>query len=384
MTDEHNVYRNLRKHLDKMPVGYPATKSGVELAILRSIFAPEQARIAVHLDYRHKSVDEILETAKEAVDSKEELTRILDETVSRGGLSRRVRDGQKQYALIPFVLWGMYEHQLKRLNPTFLSNAGQYMMGEFGLELATSTIPKMRVIPVEESIEIEHRVATYDELRLLIEGAGEHIAVQECFCRKAADMQGKYCQATDRREVCMTLGDLADLYVEEGWARRVDQEEALAIARKNEEEGLVLMPGNDQEPAFMCACCRDCCGMLSMMRFTPKPADVVASNYYARVDTVLCTGDEICVERCPIEAIKVENAVASVDLGRCIGCGLCVSTCPQNALSLVRKPKEVVPPMTQDDRYGAMMAQRSSFMGKVRNYSLKTLLRVATRLRPAD
>jgi hypothetical protein len=34
MTDEHNVYRNLRKHLDKMPVGYPATKSGVELAIL--------------------------------------------------------------------------------------------------------------------------------------------------------------------------------------------------------------------------------------------------------------------------------------------------------------------------------------------------------------
>jgi Pyruvate/2-oxoacid:ferredoxin oxidoreductase delta subunit len=380
MTPENDAYRKLQKHLDKMPVGYPATKTGEEINILKSIFTPEQAKVAVHLDYRHKSVDQIFETAKGEVNSKEELTRILDEIVSKGGISRRERDGQKQYAVLPFVLWGMYEHQLKRLTPEFLNDAGQYMMGEFGLELATGTIPKMRVIPVEESVEIEHHVATYDELRRLIEAAGDQIAVQDCFCRKASGMQGKHCQATDRREVCMTLGDMADLYVEEGWARRIDQAEALEIARKNEEEGLVLMPGNDQKPGFMCACCRDCCGMLSIMRFTPKPADVVASNFYAQVNSELCAGSEICVGRCPIEAIKVESGVAAVDLARCIGCGLCVPTCPQNAISLVRKPQEVVPPLTQEERYDAMMAQRSSFIGKVRNYSLKTFLRVVTRL----
>jgi Fe-S-cluster-containing hydrogenase component 2 len=120
--------------------------------------------------------------------------------------------------------------------------------------------------------------------------------------------------------------------------------------------------------------------MLSMMKSTPKPADVVASNYYAQVDTALCTGDAICVGRCPIEAIKVENGVASVDLARCVGCGLCVPTCSQNAMSLVRKPQEVRPPMTQEDRYEVMMAQRSSFIGKVRNHSLKTFLRVVSRL----
>ena len=49
----------------------------------------------------------------------------------------------------------------------------------------------------------------------------------------------------------MSMGDLAELYVEEGWARRIDQTEALEIARKNEEEGLVLMPGNEQDPSFM-------------------------------------------------------------------------------------------------------------------------------------
>ena len=99
-------------------------------------------------------------------------------------------------------------------------------------------------------------------------------------CRKVNDLQGKHCQATERREVCMSLGDLADLYVEEGWGRRISPQEALEIARRNEEEGLVLMPGNQQEATFMCACCSDCCSMLGMMKFVPRPADVVASNYF--------------------------------------------------------------------------------------------------------
>ncbi len=41
----------------------------------------------------------------------------------------------------------------------------------------------MRVIPIEESVTIDHRVATYDELRNLIEQAGDQIAVFDCICR---------------------------------------------------------------------------------------------------------------------------------------------------------------------------------------------------------
>jgi electron transport complex protein RnfB len=379
MTAEPDVYRRLQEHLDKMPVGYPATKSGVEIDLLKAIFTPQEASIATHLDYKHKTVDQVFETARGEVSSKEELARILDETVAKGGITRRERDNKRQYAVLPLLLWGMYERQLKRLSPEFLDDVGQYMMGEFGLELATSTLPKMRVIPIEESVQAEHHVATYDELHHLIEQAGDHIAIQECICRKIADLQGKHCQATTRREVCMSLGDLADLYIEEGWGRRISQKEALEIARKNEEEGLVLMPGNEQEAAFMCACCRDCCGTLSMMKNVPKPADVVASNYYAQVNAELCTGCSTCAERCPTEAVKVQDAGASVDLARCIGCGLCVPTCPENAMFLVKKAKEVVPPETEKDLYDSVMAQKSTPTGKMRSYLIKTFLRVAFR-----
>lgn len=300
--------------------------------------------------------------------------------MAKGGITRRERDGKEQYAVVPLVLWGMYEYQLKRLTPEFLNNFGQYMQDEFGYELATSNIPKMRVIPVEKSVKVEHQIATYDELRQLIEQSGNHISVQECMCKKVNDQRGKSCQVTDRREVCMSFGDLSDLYAKEGWGRKISQEEAFEIARKSEEEGLVLMSGNAKETTFVCACCGDCCGMLFMMKQFPKPAEVVGSNYYAQVDTELYKGSETCVTRCPIEAVKVEEKLSSVNLARCIGFGLCVPTCPENAISLVKKSKETVPPATEEDLYDAIMAYKQTLRGKMRNYFLKTFLRVVSRL----
>jgi Pyruvate/2-oxoacid:ferredoxin oxidoreductase delta subunit len=360
MAEPTYAYRKLQEHLNKMPVGYPATKSGVEINLLKTIFTPAEAKIATHLGYKHKTVDQIFETAKEEVESKEELKHILDEIVSKGGIRRRERDGKAQYAVAPLVLWGMYEYQLKRLSPEFLSNFGQYMQGEFGYELATSNLPKMRVIPVEKSVKVEHQVATYDELRQLIVQSGEHIAVQDCICKKINDQRGKSCQVTDRREMCMSFGDLSDMYVEEGWGRKISQEGAFEIARKSEEEGLVLMPGNAKEATFMCACCGDCCGMLSVIKRFPRPVDIVASNYYAQVNTELCKGCEACVKRCQIEAVKVQDKLSSVDLARCIGCGVCVPTCPENARRLIKKAKETVPPETEEDFYDTIMADKKT------------------------
>jgi electron transport complex protein RnfB len=360
MADAADAYRELQEHLNKMPIGYPATQSGVEINLLKTIFTPEEARIATHLDYKHKTVAQIFETAKVEVGSKEELTRILDGIVAKGGITRKVRENQKQYAVLPLVLWGMYEYQLKRLTPDFLINFGQYMQGEFGYELASSSIPKMRVIPVEESITAEQPIATYDELHHLIEQAGDQIGIQECMCRKVMDLQGKPCQSTDRREVCMSFGDLAELYIEEGWGRRISQEEAFAFARQNEQEGLVLMPGNEQQAAFMCACCGDCCGMLSVIKNFPRPADIVASNYYAQVNTELCRGTGTCVQRCPMGAVGMDDGVSSVDLARCIGCGLCVPTCPQNAILLAKKAQEIVPPRTEEDLFDKILGDKRS------------------------
>ena len=383
MSPTNDVYRKLQKHLHKMPQGYPATKTGVEIRLLKSIFTPEQAKVATHLDYKPKTLDQIYETAKSDIGSKEELKQVLDETVSNGGITRKKRDGKEQYATLPFVSWGMYEHQLKRMDQAFLDNSNEYMTGEFALELATGRLPVMRVIPVEESIKVEHHIANYDELRQLIKVSGDQIAVQECFCKKAGDLKEQPCQATERRELCMSFGDLAELYIEEGWARRLDQEEALEMARLNEQEGLVLMPGNAQEPKYFCSCCSDCCLVLNLIKNYPNPSDAVASNYYASVNAELCTSVGDCVARCPIDAITLVDGLATISLARCIGCGLCVPACPEHAISMTKKEVETIPPMTMEDRFDYELAQKRSFSGRIRNFSLKTFLRIVFKLAPS-
>ena len=45
MTEE--IYQKLARHLDNLPGGFPPTETGVELRILRRLFTPEQAELAL-------------------------------------------------------------------------------------------------------------------------------------------------------------------------------------------------------------------------------------------------------------------------------------------------------------------------------------------------
>ncbi|KYH39334.1 MAG: polyferredoxin, heterodixulfide reductase subunit A [Candidatus Bathyarchaeota archaeon B23] len=47
-----------------------------------------------------------------------------------------------------------------------------------------------------------------------------------------------------------------------------------------------------------------------------------------------CDGCGVCVEVCPLDAIKLEDETPRVDLVSCDGCGACVSRCPRGALRL--------------------------------------------------
>ncbi len=43
------VYRKLQRYLDSLPIDYPETESGVEIRILKSLFTPQEAEIALKL-----------------------------------------------------------------------------------------------------------------------------------------------------------------------------------------------------------------------------------------------------------------------------------------------------------------------------------------------
>jgi len=100
--------------------------------------------------------------------------------------------------------------------------------------------------------------------------------------------------------------------------------------------------------------------VLRSLKMHPAPAQMVQSNYFARVDEEECTGCETCLERCQMDAIDVVDGIAGINLERCIGCGLCVTTCPVEAIELVKKPEDQLyePPKSGAETYIRIMQER--------------------------
>jgi Na+-translocating ferredoxin:NAD+ oxidoreductase subunit B len=341
------VYQELRKHLDHQAVGLPATKSGAEIRILKRIFTPEEARLAVHLSYHPQSSTQIYEIIRSSGMSKVDMENMLDSMVQKGGIMYVEKNNVRHYYNMPFVV-GILEQQLGRLTPDFLADLEEYQKNRaFGITMLTTKVPQMRTIPVGKSIQVQHHVTTYDNVKELINATEGPIAVQACLCRKISEIHGKKCKQTSRLETCMGFGEWAKEGIRAGVSRGISKDEALEIIKQNEADGLVLQPSNDQKVEFVCSCCGCCCGMLVALKMLPKVTDYWATNYYAAVNTEICTSCGTCVERCPMNAAKIneKGRSSTINLDHCIGCGNCVATCPSGALSLVKREKETIPPI---------------------------------------
>jgi electron transport complex protein RnfB len=367
MDTSDRIYRDLQRHLDRQAIGFPATKSGAEIRILKRLFSPEEAQLALHLTYKPTPLDRICELAEGSGMPRDRLESILDDMARNGAIEHAEKEGTRYFWTMPFIV-GMFEYQLKGLTPEFLGDAEQYMGDRaFGLAFLSTERPQMRTIPVGKSIAVQHHVATYDHIVDIIGGAEGPFAILECICRKWAAMKGNSCKKTSRQETCMPIGEMAKHAIQNSLGRAIRREEALEIARLNEAEGLVFQPSNAQKADFICACCGCCCGMLRLQKMLPKPVGFWATNYYAAVNAEACTGCGACVERCQVDAVTVDDrgSTALVNLDRCIGCGNCTVTCLAGAMSLLRKKKETVPPQDTEALYDEIMAHKKGTLGRM-------------------
>jgi Pyruvate/2-oxoacid:ferredoxin oxidoreductase delta subunit len=368
MQQNQKAYAKLQKHLDNQAIGFPATRSGVELKILKHIFTPEEAEIACCLSYKFESLKKIFSRAGHLVDSLEELERRLDSIQKKGGIESKIKDGQMHYCTVPLIV-GMYEFQLERLTPEFIKDFNEYTSSkDFGVSFLSTKLPQMRTIPVAKSIHPQHNVSTYDEVAELMQAAEEPFVIFECICRRKKSIEGKSCKKTDRKETCLAIGDLGQMALNAGQGREIDRDEAMAILKKNQKQGLVLQPSNTEKAEFICSCCGCCCGMLSIHKSLPRPLDFWATNFHAVVDSQTCDGCGACEKRCQVGAVSVaeEKQPAVVNHDRCLGCGVCVPNCPTKSITLVKKPAEVKPPQTREDLHEIIMAAKKGRLGKLK------------------
>ncbi len=367
MSSIDNVYRKLQIHIDSnMPVDFPETESGVEISLLKQLFTPDEAEIALEVSSVPESIKKIHKRVKKAGISIEKLEEILNNLVEKGALVgpeyySSLGMGRK-YGKTPFIV-GMYEFQAGRITKEFEKDARDYLDEKYRETLFKRKTRQMRTIPISKSVKQKNSVIPYDNVRDIVEKTQKPVVVIPCVCREGADLLDEPCKVSDIRETCLLLNEIAEMYIELGRGRSVSKEEAFEILDKAEEIGLVLQPTNNQNPSFICCCCGCCCGVLTSIKKLSKPAQYFHTNFYAEVNTELCSGCKKCIKRCQMEAVSIKDKVAVIDLDWCIGCGICVPTCPDNAIELKDKKKKHVPPKNVLSMYQKLLMERYGILG---------------------
>ena len=333
-----DVYRKLAEKLDELPNGFPATDNGVEIEILKKIFTPDDAEMALKIRPVPETVEAIAQRLGKPVP---EMRVILDEMAGKGQIGCFKFFGQQVYMFFPFAI-GIYEFQLNRLDKQFVDlfekYAPTFLTGLGGFKPAYT-----RVIPVNAKIDPQLQVHLYEDLHRIIDQS-KSFRVQDCICRKERALQGRACK--HKVESCLAISPEEGAFDYFSLAGRIiSKEEAFRVLSEAEKEGLVHCSWNVQQGhRFVCNCCPCSCGILRAVKEFKAPYILAKSNFVAQIDKQGCSLCGICKdERCPMEAIVEEDGSYKVLSDRCIGCGVCTITCPTESITMRARPERMEP-----------------------------------------
>ncbi|MBU1697520.1 MAG: 4Fe-4S binding protein [Proteobacteria bacterium] len=352
-----DVYKKLALHLDNTPSGFPETESGVELRILKQLFTPQEAELALCLVLMPEPVEAIAQRAgKDPV----EIAPVLIEMGKKGLIIHINRNGINTFMFLQFVV-GIWEYQVNRLTKELIRDFNEYVPFLIKDQYKNKT-QQLRVVPVAKSVNTELNIMDYEQVENIIKSQSK-ILVAPCICRKEHTIMGKGCDKIS--EACLIFGGAAYIYESRGIGRTISQEEALDIVKEAEKQGLVAQPSNAKKPLNICLCCDCCCQILKNIKNFDAPAKIVSSNFQTFVDSDECTGCFACREICPMEAIDTDEGgnVAMVNRDRCIGCGLCVTVCEFDAMSLKDKAEteKIEPPANLVETYMNIAKEKGLF-----------------------
>jgi electron transport complex protein RnfB len=324
-----DVYEDLRKHLDKHPSGAPEAPEIIQ--ILSELFTPEEARVASSTPFLPQTAGVI---AGYAGVPEDEAKGLLESLADKGLVFARQKDGEWGYALLP-IMPGIFEFPYMRVPKDEklerLAGLWEKYLLTHAMDISEAGTPFARVVPIQEEIESEPQVLTYEKVYELIDEA-KVVGLANCACRNAFG----HCDGP--LEACMIFDETAKYLVDRGFGRYITKDEMKQKLREFDQAGLVHNVNNSQDKLqFICNCCPCCCGFLRSVVQLHLSGFLATSGFQPALDEELCSGCAVCEERCPMDAIEVVDELPVIDLARCIGCGLCVTGCDTDALGLARR-----------------------------------------------
>jgi ferredoxin len=357
---QDDVYRKLCDTLAKRKGRYPGKDIPEFYALVEELFTPEEAAVYNAIPKGFHPAETI---AKDLGKPVPDVARILEGMADKGLCTAGSMGGVTFYGAPTFVP-GIFEFQFMRGTKTERDRKVARLIRAYKAAVDAEqgpvkiTYPTTRVIPVDEKIQADSTVHTYHQVASYIEKM-HPLAVSTCFCRHEAKLIDKNDDCGNPDDVCMQFGMGAQFVIDRKMGRQISKEEAFAILKKSEEAGLVHASINRQDIDFLCNCCACHSIILKTALAQPKPGVALNSGFQPRHDSDRCTACGVCVDRCPTDALAVDDSQTwTLDPDRCIGCGVCATGCDFAAITLVERVGVPPPPPDQKALLEAVKANR--------------------------
>jgi len=301
------------------------------MQVLRLQYTSKEAELAVKVGLKGIKLDEV--QRRTGID-KQELNRMLNRMADKGTMWITPGEENPNYrsvgiggpGLIETGAWGniRFPYSVQLLKA----------MARFQREWATKAMPALgfptnRVWPSPAALPDDAQPS--DNVAEMMKQAG-YWSVSTCSCRLPhwVAAPGHHCNHI--LETCLILGKMGRWCVEHGMAREISYDRAVDLLKRCNEDGLV----HTYDPSWaICNCCADCCVFFVSLRETG--ANVLQrSNFVAHVDQKTCAACGTCADRCPVDAIVVDD-FAVINKDKCLGCGVCFPTCATRSVCLVRR-----------------------------------------------
>jgi len=277
--------------------------------------------------------------------SHDEAAELLARCYSRGVVNKKAQDGVTLYTPADFYarLDFFVKHEPERWNslPREARRAiDRRYLDEFIARQRTK-IEAVRQGAANETLPNDD-ILLLSELEEMLDAADE-IVVLPCDCR----LLGQNCERPV--ETCLRFNQAALDALDRGHGRRLTRDEAKALVRHADKQGL-MHTGHSQwkeqglhDACNCCAC--DCYPFRAGIELGSKGI-WPASRYVAVHDEAKCNLCGACVKRCHFEAFYLDGStrlvegkakpVVCLDAAKCWGCGLCANTCPSGAIEMER------------------------------------------------
>ncbi|MBN1546155.1 MAG: 4Fe-4S binding protein [Syntrophaceae bacterium] len=363
----NDVYKKLGKHLSALGMGYPDKDELIP--ILEANFSPFEAEVALAIPTGVIPLEAVSVAGIAGVLQMpaEQITPVLENLARRGLLfSKKLDDGTTGYALHQFgygfpqtFFWGGIDAPNAKATAEMIVKYSRLP----DLEWAYGSTPSKayRFLPAAAALDPDsHAVFPFEMMEEVIKKVTT-IAIVHCPCRATMELLGKR-QCHHALEACIKYDDLAEYLLDTGIGRKISPDEALNVIKKCEEAGLVHLVDNAREGIkHTCNCCGCCCWSVGTIRRRKIPRDVLMATYFIRdTDAAECTGCGLCVDICPVNAIRMENDFPVVDPDWCIGCGVCAVPCPTSAVRLIRRG-DALPPKDFQTLHNQILYQRKDY-----------------------